>query len=413
MTRGSDRGRDRRRDVRADPAVRGPGLRPPLVRLLGGRRLAARRPPAWPGWRRAHRTRRGVRTVPAAAGQPVPRRPRRNARRTRSRRPGPAVGAANPFLVDDEPLANPFAPRPVARPGSTSRRAAQAPTAGPRARRRRQLRQGPAARRRAGGLLPVRAADGVPARAAHPRPLPGAARFAAAGRHHLHRDDRGAPGTRDWPTGSSMPSAPTSRERGFAAVETYPEVGRPGGRDERGDAGVLGVARVRSSGRRRPIPGPAPRAGVTIRAPRAGSGRAPGRSASGSACVMAGCAAPTTSPVPPASAAAVASDRHRQRRPAVSVLAVARRPARRRRRRRSSSIPRSSATCRAPSTRVVLEPDPATAAEVGTDPGARRLRRRHRGHDGLRPDLERCRDRLRRRDRRPSPPGRLQRRLVP
>ena len=67
---------------------------------------------------------------------------------------------------------------------------------------------------------------------------------------------------------SSRRCATTSPARGFAAVETYPEVGREAGRDERRDAGVLGAARVRGRGARRAVPGHAPGAGVRATTPR-------------------------------------------------------------------------------------------------------------------------------------------------
>ena len=84
--------------------------------------------------------------------------------------------------------------------------------------------------------------------------------------------------------------------------------------------------------------------------------------------LMAGCAAPTTSPIPAASATAVASD------PTASVGPT------------SASSPSSSTGLASPTSAVVVDPgllghlpstldavvltpDPVTAAEVGTDPG--------------------------------------------
>ena len=76
------RRRHRRRLVRAPAAVRRPGLRPPLLRLLGGRATAARRPRACPG----------------SSGAPAP-------------APPPRPKPRNPFARDDdEPAFNPFAP---------------------------------------------------------------------------------------------------------------------------------------------------------------------------------------------------------------------------------------------------------------------------------------------------------------
>ncbi len=163
------------------PPCADPGVRPPNLRLLGGRRSRVEGEPAELAAgavgrlgrrlgrrfdrRRAPRAnpfapppKREVESVRAAAqgfgqsvragllragAQPVPRRGGRSA----GRQP---VRAA--------------APRP---PDDRRRGAAQAAAARPRARHLRQLRQGAARRRRGRGLLPVRAAFGVPARAAN------------------------------------------------------------------------------------------------------------------------------------------------------------------------------------------------------------------------------------------------------
>ena len=62
----------------------------------------------------------------------------------------------------------------------------------------------------------------LPAGAAHPRPVPGTARFAAAGGHHLHRHDRRRP--RRGPRQTLVEAVCDDLAgRGFAAVETYPE----------------------------------------------------------------------------------------------------------------------------------------------------------------------------------------------
>ena len=235
---------------RPDPAVRRPGLRPSVLRLLGGRRPRLEGGP--PGLAAAVAGRRRRRTAPRGRGRPT-----RSSPTSRPKAP-----AANPFATSrPEPVPdarrgrrrrrpdNPFAPPPRERPTVDRRRAAQAPAARARPGRGRQLRQGAAARRRARGLRAVRAADRVPPGAAHARPLPGAAGLAAAGGHHLHRHDRrGAPaGPR--PAGSWRPSATTSTARGFAAVETYPEVGARPDATSAATPGVLGVA----SGSRRAI----------------------------------------------------------------------------------------------------------------------------------------------------------------
>ena len=181
---------------RAHPAVRRPGVRPPHVRLLGGRRRGDRKPPAWHGSRR---------------------------RRHPPRRPPPRAAVDNPFLAErpTQPAFNPFAearrrwprtrssmrtrtpPRTRSRPAPRGRRGG-AIRKGRRAAQARQLLArglggvGSYAKvifagRRAGGVLPVRSADRISEGAAHPRAVSAAAGLAAPGGDHLYRDDRRRP----------------------------------------------------------------------------------------------------------------------------------------------------------------------------------------------------------------------------
>ena len=241
--RADERDHDRRRhrcDRFGRPAVRRSRVRPSLVRLLGGRR-------------------------PRVEGGPA-----RLARsRVAARPPEPLRGArpANPFLADLEakaPVANPFADRrrrsnPFLRLATTTTRSPTTrsrrgppprPAVGPDAPRKLQLlgrglgvvgsyAKVLLADDVASGLRPVRAADRLSPGAADARPLPGAARRAAARRHHLHRHDRRGPrrrprqGTRRGglrrprPGAASRPSRRTRRSG-------------PAGRDQRRDARVLG-----------------------------------------------------------------------------------------------------------------------------------------------------------------------------
>ena len=92
------------------------------------------------------------------------------------------------------------------------------------------------------GVLPVRAADRLPARPADARPVPTAPGLAAAGRHHLHRDGPDGAPARD-----RAPASWTSRLRGPRGSRVRRRRGVPGGRDaagrdERRHAGLLGAA---------------------------------------------------------------------------------------------------------------------------------------------------------------------------
>jgi hypothetical protein len=93
-----------------------------------------------------------------------------------------SVPASNPFAGgDDDPLAdNPFAPRRPARP--------QVGRDAPR--KLALLGRGLAIFGSYGGLHPVRPAVRLSARAAPARAVPAAAAIAAAGSHHVHRNDR-------------------------------------------------------------------------------------------------------------------------------------------------------------------------------------------------------------------------------
>ena len=264
------------RSFGAPPAVRGPGLRPPLVRLLGGRR------PRLEG-------RAGCRGSTARRD--------RGARRRRS--------PANPFARDDDgPAFNPFAPA-----AARARRSTRSPTmttsrSRTRSRPRRTAAPGVARRTRRAKLAPARprprrcsgryakvllADDEAAAYAqfgplsAYPRALPdpralsAAARRAAARGHHLHRDD--ARGARPGPRGDARRGRlRRPRGRGFAAVEAYPEVGAQARRDERRPRRVLGAARVRARRARRALPGPPPGAGVRRGRPAASPASRPSRS---------------------------------------------------------------------------------------------------------------------------------------
>ena len=159
----------------------------------------------------------------------------RAARASGSAAPPPGRPARNPFGDEDadEPPVNPFLPasegpglQPVrarrrrtrgepvrasaARPrGPRAGHAAQARPAVPGPGDLRELRQGPARRRRAGRLRAVRAAVGVPARVARPRALPAAPGRPAARGHHLHRHDRARRAARVTASASSPRSATT------------------------------------------------------------------------------------------------------------------------------------------------------------------------------------------------------------
>ena len=203
------------------PAVRGSGLRPPVVRLLGGRRsgLEGRAPVVAP--RRSR----------AAAGQP-PSRPRNPFGDDEDDEPAvnpfaPGRKASfNPFATDDEPAFNPFAPAPegAARPSPSD-----APP------KLRLLGRGLAV---FGSYAKVLLDDDEAAAYAQFGPLsayPRALRTrelyprlpdvaAAGGRSPASRRPRAA---RDRGLAAMLVEAVCDdlAGRGFAAVETYPEVG--------------------------------------------------------------------------------------------------------------------------------------------------------------------------------------------
>ena len=206
-----------------DPAVRRPGLRPSVVRLLGGRRPRLEGRP--PGLARAAAP-PPPRRAPAPRRQPVRAAPRRSR-------------AFNPFAADappgrpstrsatttTTPVDNPFAPAAADPAGRRRRRAAQA----------RPARAGP------GGLRQLR--EGPAGRGRRPRRTPSSGRCPPTrGR------SASASCTRSCPTRRCRPSSPASRRpqrraaratptrlveavcddlagRGFAAVEAYPERG--------------------------------------------------------------------------------------------------------------------------------------------------------------------------------------------
>ena len=199
--------------LRADPAVRRSALRPPHLRLLGGRRPRLEGQPAVVARGSLRRRRAARRRWPTTRSR---RRPRRAAT-TRSRRPA-ASHAPLPTTTCSPPDDNPFAPKVV---------------------RERPLREGVPRKlalldrgrgvfgsyakvllvgRRAGRVLPVRPAVGLSARHSAARPVPAAARCAAAGGHHVHRLDRRgrAPGhARRWSKTSARtsPGAASRRSR--------------------------------------------------------------------------------------------------------------------------------------------------------------------------------------------------------
>ena len=174
---------------RAGPAVRGPGLRPPLVRLLGGRRPGVEgRAPLVAG---AHRRR-------SPSRDPRPRSPRTRSSPSDRRRPRSTRSRPRPS-GDPEPVprrrrrrrANPFAPPPQGRPvGSRGARKLALLRRGPRSR---AVRQGPDRDDEAAAYCQFGPLTAYP-RAQRTRDLyPQLARRAAAGGHHLHRDDRRGP----------------------------------------------------------------------------------------------------------------------------------------------------------------------------------------------------------------------------
>ena len=233
---------------RLDAAVRRPGLRPPLLRLLGGRGprvegrppVVARAGAAARARRARGRRTRSRRTTPSrrsTPSRPAARRRRRSTRSpTRRRRRVQPVRAAR------------------RRPGRRRRRrAAQAPAARPRAGGVRVVRQGPPRRRRARGL----AQFGRCPRTRAPCGLASSTR-----RCRSRRCRRSSPASRRRPAarGRGLAEmlvagrrATTWPGRGFAAVEVYPEPRRPARRDQRRHAGVLGAARVPRRRRRRAL----------------------------------------------------------------------------------------------------------------------------------------------------------------
>ena len=244
------RRRHRRGDLRPPAALRGSRVRPPLVRLLGGRRSRVEDDPA-----RLDRAapRRRLRMPPRSApANPVPRRSRG------ARRSGP-----NPFAVGASGRAVEPAPR-------RRRPARRQPV---RAAPRRSRPSVPAARRASSGSLAAAwgssgamrrccCADDVPAAycqfgplTAYPRAqrtrdlypaLPDAPLPAVITCIAIHR---GSPRCRP---GQGLVAAVCDdlEARGFAAVETYPEIGGTAGRHERRDA--------RRSGRRSGSSSPRP-----------------------------------------------------------------------------------------------------------------------------------------------------------
>ena len=207
------------------------------------------------------------------------------------RRPAPglaAPAATNPFLADADatapgatrsPRRPTPAPEPVPRRGR--RAAAPNPFAPPPPRRRPAATDAPRKWQLLGrglgvtgsyakvllrddgrvGLLPVRPADRLPAGAAHPRPVPGAAGRAAPGGHHLHRDDRGRARRAGWACGWSPRSATTSRAAGSPPSRPTPRPA-PGPTRRAPRPPRSGCRRVRPRRRRRAVPRHAPRAGV-------------------------------------------------------------------------------------------------------------------------------------------------------
>ena len=143
------------------------GSRPAPIRVsttgratTGRMPTAGRRPSGSTGWSRPEQPPRQRRDAVGVAGdQPVPRGSRAPADNPFARR-APAVMPVNPFVAGDERGDdNPFAPRRPARASVGDDGAAEAAAARPRAGRRRELREGPARRRPAGRVLPVRALD--------------------------------------------------------------------------------------------------------------------------------------------------------------------------------------------------------------------------------------------------------------
>ena len=201
------------RPSRSSPPCADPGLRPPLVRLLGGRRARvegrssrlARRPPRWilssprrrgpgtrsstiwaPGRHRRTRSRGQARRV----GEPVPRRRRRDRSRTRSRR-----------------RRRPALPSRPTRPRKLRLLGRGLGIAGSYAK---VLVDGDRTLR----VLPVRAAHRVPAGATDPGPLSAPSGGATASGHHLHLHDRRRLAARATACDWSRPSAKTWRRAG-------------------------------------------------------------------------------------------------------------------------------------------------------------------------------------------------------
>ena len=188
--------------------------------------------------------------APAPARQPVPRRPRPSGQPTHSRRRAWRRGRQPvPRRTTTRAGRQPVRAAPCQPAGRRSRCAAEAAAPRSRTRRRRVVREGAAPRRRAGRLLPVRAAVRVPARPADPRPVPGPARRAVARGDHVYRDARRPPAAPGLATALVEAVCEDLGRRGFAAVETYPEVGA---RPDATSAATPGVLGDRSGSRSRP-----------------------------------------------------------------------------------------------------------------------------------------------------------------
>ena len=263
-TAGPDRHRRRHRrlDVRPPAAVRRSRVRSPVVRLLGGRRPRVEGDPA--------RLDRARRAPSRRSRRPAPRRPTRssptsrNVGRTRSRSAWAVAARARPTRSspDDDALDdNPFAPRRAPRPTVAD----TAP------RKLRLLARGLGV---GGSYAKVLLADDVPAAYCQFGPL------TAYPRAQRTRDLY--PALPDAPLPAVITCIASTAEargaglakalvaavcedlegRGFAAVETYPEIGARPDATSAATPAFWEIGRVRHRGARRALPGHAPRARV-------------------------------------------------------------------------------------------------------------------------------------------------------
>ena len=252
--------------LRPDPAVRRSRASTTGPATTGRTPTAARRRPGSAGSKPRPAPRRALRR---RAAEPVRRPGRRSRCSTRSPRPARPTGRRSTLsrtTTTSRPRTRSRrAPPPRPAVGADAPRKLGAPR--PRPGGLRELRQGPPGRRRRRRLRPVRPAVGLPARPAPARALPAAARRAAAGGDHLHRDDRrgarraATPGAWSRPSATTWPAAASRRSRRTLSVGARPDATSAATPEFWLDG------RVRTRRRRRALPGRPARARLTAEDP--------------------------------------------------------------------------------------------------------------------------------------------------